>query len=134
LIRATMDSGEYWLLNSVVEGWYPVRWLVSEDTEGSFNKRNHGLDRHELIDVLEYLFRRGDLLAKRMYLLGVSPVPGSKHWDVLEPWQATYWKVLPLGHRMRFSYDVPPPEPGFDPTAWAWLKEIQNWYTPFSGS
>jgi len=28
--------------------------------------------------------------------------PDSIRWDLLEPWEATYWKRLPLGHRIRF--------------------------------
>lgn len=208
-----MDKAEYWLLDSVVEGWYPLWWLVAENIEGAFNKRNHGLNRDELVSVLDRLFRRGDLLAKRMeksvskgffiptqtqieeeldrrpscfygltsqggtrweevsqphweryitasvcldpqegeiigsdrqmvekydslsdYLLSVSVVPGSKQWDVLEPWQATYWKVLPLGHRVRFSYEPVDlsPDRREDLAASEWLKEIHNWYTPYT--
>ncbi|MCK5217921.1 hypothetical protein KAR10_00255 [bacterium] len=26
----------------------------------------------------------------------------SIQWDILEPWKATYWKELPIGHRIRF--------------------------------
>jgi hypothetical protein len=61
-----MDKGEYWLLDSVVEGWYPLVWLVSEDIEGAFNKRNHDLKRDELVSVLKHLFWRGDLFAQRL--------------------------------------------------------------------
>lgn len=211
-----MDKNEYWLLDSVVEGWYPIGWLVSADVEGAFNKPNHGLNRDELISVLDSLFQRGDLLAERMeksvskgffiptqkeiedalsgrldcsygltsqggarweevsrpqweryltawvyadpleggeitgsdrqmvekydslshYYLGVSAVPGSKLWDVLEPWQATYWKVLPLGHRVRFRYESVEisPEQKSDPAVLEWLKEIHNWYTPYTES
>ena len=25
-------------------------------------------------------------------------------WDTVEPWQATYWKQLPLGHRVQFDF------------------------------
>lgn len=28
---------------------------------------------------------------------------GSKQFDTLAPWKATYWKTLPLGHRIRFG-------------------------------
>jgi len=31
-------------------------------------------------------------------------VPGTEVWDTLEPWQALYWKTLPIGHRVRFTY------------------------------
>ncbi len=30
-------------------------------------------------------------------------VQGSVQWDILKPWQATYWKELPSGHRLRFD-------------------------------
>ncbi len=29
-------------------------------------------------------------------------VPGSEKWEELSPWQATYWKALPRGNRVRF--------------------------------
>jgi hypothetical protein len=31
-----------------------------------------------------------------------SVVEGSETWDVLTPWQATYWKTLPEGHRVKY--------------------------------
>ena len=66
----------------------------------------------------------------------ISVVAGSKHWDVLRPWQATYWKELPVGHRLRFKYEwvERTPEQKTDPKIWEWFKEIHNWYTPYSGS
>ena len=212
-----MDKDEYWLLDSVVESWCPLRWLAAKNVGEVLNKRDHGLSRDELITLLNRLFQRGDLLARRMgkgvekqrftptqtdiqealsgrldcsygltlqggarwedvskpqwerYLTdwvyadpregeivgsdvrmvkkcvslsvpGVSVVPGSKHWDVLKPWQATYWKVLPLGHRVRYSYYDPqerPPESKiggwFDCEHWEWVKEVNNWYTRYHG-
>ena len=213
-----MNKNEYWLLDSAVEAWYPLVWLVSDDVEGSFNKRHHGLERDELVSVLAELFGRGDLSAQRVekfiekeiftparaeieaaldgrldclyglssqggarweevsrpqweryitagvyadpnegevigsdrqlvekydslsyYVSHISVVTGSKHWDVLEPWQATYWKELPLGHRLRFKYERE--ESKTDPAslekfkeAWEEFKEIQKWYTPYTGS
>lgn len=211
-----MDKNEYWLLDSVVEGWYSLRWLVAEDISGAFNKPSHGLNRDELVSVLDRLFQCGDLLAERMektvpkgffiptqteieeafdgrltcfygltsqggarweevsrpqwerylsawasldppeaeivgsdrqmveryyslseYFLKVSAVPpGSQQWDVLEPWQATYWKTLPLGHRVRFNCEWvdPSPDPSRDLPAWEWLGELQNWYTRYTES
>ena len=61
-----MDAGEYWLLDSVVRSWDSLAMLVSKDIETAFNKRSHGLTRDQLINVLEHLFLRGDLLAQRM--------------------------------------------------------------------
>lgn len=207
----SMDKNEYWLLDSAVEARQSLKCLVSEDVEAGFNKRSHGLNRDELIEVLGHLFQRGDLLAKLIeksvsagffiptqteiedafdgrltcfygltlqggarweevaqphweryisdfvyaepregQIIGsdrdlveqydsmsqhnsdISVIPGSKHWDVLRPWQATYWKELPVGHRLRFKYEWVgrSPEPT-DPKISEWFKEIHNWYTPF---
>jgi hypothetical protein len=54
----------------------------------------------------------------------------------LRPWQATYWKELPVGHRLRFKSELVErtPEPKTDPKIWERFKEIHNWYTPYSGS
>jgi hypothetical protein len=58
---------------------------------------------------------------------------GSEVWEVLSPWQATYWKTLPVGHRVRFEYE--PIEETF------WNEQIQRqreeywalakWYTNY---
>jgi hypothetical protein len=32
------------------------------------------------------------------------PIQGSVRRDRLEPWDATYWKQLPVGHRLRYDY------------------------------
>src|SRR5829696_6607097 len=204
----SMDKNEYWLLDSVVEAQESLKSLVSEDIEEALNKRSHGLNRGELIEVMADLFQRGDFLAERMeksvskgffiptqteiedafdgrltcfygltlqggarweevsqphwerYIsdsvyaepregetIGsdrdlveqydslsqhnseIVVIPGSKHWDVLRPWQATYWKELPVGHRLRFNYEwiARSFEPR-DPKISEWFKEIHNWY------
>ena len=30
------------------------------------------------------------------------PLAGTERWEMLQPWQATYWKTLPIGHRLKF--------------------------------
>jgi hypothetical protein len=214
-----MDKDEYWLLDSVVEGWVQLRWLAAKNVGEVLNKRDHDLSRDALIKVLNRLLRRGDLLAQRTekfvekeifiptqtdieealsgrlecfygltlqggarweevskpqweryltawvsadpwegeivgsdlrmvkkdvsfsdyLMLGGSIVPGSKRWDVLKPWQATYWKVLPKGHRVRFScYEPKERRPEWrvrdDREHWEWIKEVNNWYTRYTGS
>jgi hypothetical protein len=72
---------------------------------------------------------------RHYYQSELSVVAGSKHWDdVLRPWQATYWKELSVGHRLRFRYECvdSAPEP-MDPEIWEWFN-IHNWYTPYTGS
>ncbi len=57
---------------------------------------------------------------------------GDERRDVLSPWQATYWKTLPLGHRMRCAYGAR------EDLAWtaeqytqrnAWLADVNYWFT-----
>lgn len=33
-----------------------------------------------------------------------QPIPESKQGEVLVPWQATYWKELPSGYRLRYAW------------------------------
>lgn len=207
-----MDKNEYWLLDSVVESQYKLRWLVAKNLDEILNRPSHGLERDELVRVLDHLFQRGDLLAheeeksvtKRIFVptqteieealagrltcffgltaqggarweevsqpqwdryisdgvyadpqegevIGsdrdlvekyhslsrynseVAVVSGSERWDVLRPWQATYWKELPVGHRLRFNYEwvERSPEEKIDPAISDWFREVRNWYTPY---
>ena len=61
-------------------------------------------------------------------------LPGTIRRDRVEPWPATYWKVLPLGYRMRYEYEPDEPIPeGCDSSyltrAGAWHKEFNEWFT-----
>jgi hypothetical protein len=65
---------------------------------------------------------------------------GSEAWDVLSPWQATYWKTLPIGHRVKFAY-VPDEKTSWGPAEVHLLEARQRqseaywaltrWYIPF---
>ena len=48
-------------------------------------------------------------------------------WDVISPWQATYWKTLPVGHRVRFENQQDHSIPNWDliPSA---CSRLQKWY------
>lgn len=58
----------------------------------------------------------------------LSQIDPSLVWrDVLEPWEATYWKVLPKGHRVRFvdpdtgtEDQILPPQFVFPPRWYRW--------------
>lgn len=206
-----MNRAEYWVLNSVVEGTYPLRYLVDEDIELIFNAPGHGLSRAELVALLTGLFESGDLIAIELerrepvrefvptareleaalngrleadyaltaqggarweavsqpdwaryvyvgygtddaLVIGMDRqlvetyltwqhvqwpeavvIPETIAWDVLTPWEVTYWKQLPLGHRVQYGvnygervWDEPPPEIS------AWFQQLNHWYThPF---
>lgn len=55
--------------------------------------------------------------------------PGSERWDILEPWQATYWKSLPYGHRLRFdfTFDESSARGGDVPSQAFTLPDWYNW-------
>lgn len=210
-----MDAATFWILDSAIEAWYPLYWLVSPDIELAYNRPTHGLSSEALSAVLQRLFQRGDLLAEVVELPGVRrPIqptraeigaglartimidyglsaagaarweavaqpdwrryiyaaytndpdqgeiiaqdralvetylaalpyvsdtvvePDSLIWDALEPWHATYWKTLPLGHRVRFRYSsAQATEPRVvPPDIAAWLDQLRRWYTPYRRS
>jgi hypothetical protein len=33
------------------------------------------------------------------------PIEGTDVWTVLQPWDATYWKTLPVGHQLTFQFE-----------------------------
>jgi len=64
-------------------------------------------------------------------------IPESLQWDILQPWEATYWKTLPKAHRLRFYYH-PYAEDAHVPNTptWAWeqLRQMCEWYQGYSPS
>ncbi len=72
------------------------------------------------------------------HILPEIPVPGSEKWEILEPWQATYWKTLPKGWRVTCQYvssnwhidsKTPPEWIRADEEANDWYFQISHWYT-----
>jgi hypothetical protein len=63
-------------------------------------------------------------------------VPESVQWSVLQPWQATYWKQLPIGYHVEFTY-LPLTEvetlTRATPPEWvqAWYQRVGRWYTNY---
>lgn len=55
-------------------------------------------------------------------------ISGTERWDVLEHWQATYWKQLSSGYRVRYLGT------GIDALGWTAyddaLAELTRWYQP----
>ena len=69
---------------------------------------------------------------------GGFPVPleGTEEWEILKPWKATYWKILPLGCRLKFEFKTwkrplfPTPEEVED--AFRFQNEIwRRWHKSF---
>ncbi|WP_155968903.1 hypothetical protein [Kamptonema formosum] len=75
------------------------------------------------------------LLSVSTYIWSEVPIPGTEVWDVLEPWQATYWKTLPRAYRVRYKArqnnrgtNTSPKEEAAMRQAYEWFSEIQKWY------
>jgi hypothetical protein len=56
--------GEYWLLDTAVRAWIPLRFLVHPRITDQFNGPGHHLDERELVDALERLLDGGDILIR----------------------------------------------------------------------
>jgi len=53
---------------------------------------------------------------------------GSERWNVVEPWHATYWKMRPKGHRLRFDFTCDESlTRGDTPSSAYTLTEWYNW-------
>ena len=50
----------------------------------------------------------------------------SIQWDILEPWEATYWKELPMGYRVRFKCSEKEINPLHKPIEPSWY--YNKWY------
>lgn len=176
-----MDKAKYWFLNLVVDLYWPLGLMESENLEIHVNGPGHGLNHSDLVATLYQMFQEGSLVALResreepreeftptrqeieralegkddvyfgvtafggarwelesqpnwnRYIytsISIDPnegelicadrslaeaflstqpwwpeVEGSKSWEVLTPWQATYWKNLPEGHRVTFLHE-----------------------------
>lgn len=74
---------------------------------------------------------------------GITIVSGADDRSIYKPWEATYWKTLPEGHRVTLSYvrESPPeieklreelPEAEFQARRRKLIKEFGRWYqNPF---
>lgn len=71
-------------------------------------------------------------LAAQRDLGDEQPMEDSIRRDVLSPWQAPYWKRLPVGHRVRFRYRTERTDRPNWPTAWGrrvvwWSKALHDY-------
>lgn len=75
------------------------------------------------------------LLQFNPYLEGKEHIPETVIWELLEPWEATYWKTLP--HASKVSYQIQAVDnsvsasPEFSKEsekAYKWYGEVREWY------
>lgn len=81
------------------------------------------------------------LLALERFLFLYEHIPGTEKWNVLEPWQATYWKTLPQGYHVSCEFQhndscLDYQKKGASPElveeydrALQWYENMKKWYT-----
>ncbi|CBN53848.1 MULTISPECIES: hypothetical protein [Kamptonema] len=81
------------------------------------------------------------LLALERLIFMYEHIPGTEKWNVLEPWEATYWKTLPRGYHV--SCEFQPNDSSLDyqkegaspelieeyQQARQWYENMKKWYT-----
>lgn len=60
---SNINRGEYWVINAALEASLFFSALAVENLEETFNIKGHGLNYSQLVDTLDCLFQRGDLIA-----------------------------------------------------------------------
>lgn len=75
------------------------------------------------------------LLQLAGYLEGKAPIPKTVIWELLEPWEATYWKILPHASKVCYqsqavdnSNCASPEFSEQSEKAYKWYGEIREWY------
>jgi len=107
-LRLTSEGARVW------EAFAAPRW-------DDFISELEGFDESLGQNVTELICtNRGRLerYLKSGYLSLSQIDPSQVWWDILEPWEVTYWKSLPKAHRVRFvdpddGMEVPPPPPRY---------------------
>jgi hypothetical protein len=107
-LRLTSEGGRVW------EAFAAPRW---DDFISEFESFDESLGQY----VTELICTSRGLLERRLKsgYPSLSQVdPSRVWWDILEPWEVTYWKILPKAHRVRFvdpdhGMEEPPLPPRF---------------------
>ena len=81
------------------------------------------------------------LLTLDRLLFMYEHIPGSENWNVLEPWEATYWKTLPRGYHVSCEFQhndsyLDYQKKGASPElveeheqVMQWYENLKKWYT-----
>ena len=95
--------GEYWILETVVEGRFPVADLMDNDIDVTLNKKGHGLTRTALLETLHRLIASGLISAE-------NEVDGmiSTHQHIERALNEPIRRIPRVGERKRTYYQLTP--------------------------
>jgi len=112
----TKEGGKYWESISHPDWSKFVNWGNLEQSGDKLSMFIEGLYKDRINEVL-----------LEMNTIGYTPDGPIGRWSVIAPWDATYWKVFPEGHRLEFfaieeyknDYSYPAPD---------WFSRTNFWY------
>jgi hypothetical protein len=87
--RLSPQGGDVWAHYAEVDWSKLIRWGVAEAKEWELTA-----SVREAIEI-----------ALQLREIAPEEIPGTGRWEVVRPWQAIYWKVLPVGNRYRYKYE-----------------------------
>ena len=133
LIKSDASSGSEIYYGLTTHGG--ERWeAVARPDWNRFVDASIGLDPNDGIIIASNRTLVEKFLALNPYIsTGISVIAGSERWDLLEPWEATYWKTLPRGHRVTYDYKLQEESRVIQQSLEVsqFLEEINNWFTRF---
>jgi hypothetical protein len=100
----TADGGRLWETEAEAD-W--SRFIYDSDAEEDDAGRNR-----EVICAAKQRTRECLEFFRTSAAPGAPVQIDAEIWDVCEPFNATYWKTLPRGYRVRYRERRPPPKPG----------------------
>ena len=136
-LRAAVEQGDagpsppgsffYGLTPSGGELWE----AVAQPDWARYIDASYGIDPNDAEVICADPVRLNDYVSSKYQKC--RPISGTVCRDQVKPWQATYWKMLPLGHRIRYSYD---PDESSRPQGVGryrleqavWYQEANEWF------
>ncbi len=117
VLELTLPGGEAW------ENYFRPDWSRYHSNRMTISTDNSNIETLQLeAQTKSYLQHVKAVWLKRYN------VTGRTRWKRLKPWHATYWKVLPEGHRVTLKVqELSPPAPHFPDEDWFGL--FRNWRT-----
>ncbi|MBI1918268.1 MAG: hypothetical protein HYS12_26550 [Planctomycetes bacterium] len=113
-MQPRFTRAEYWVLELVVVGGWPLTYLAASSIEEIFTKPGHGLDHASLVDTLEGLFAEG--LIEASVHPGDSPAGPLSRAEILVALTeigplrgrpATYYQLTPKGGAWWEAFTMP---------------------------
>ena len=123
VVQPTSSTAAVWYFGLTKAGGAVWEAFAAPNWDWFLDGRLGAEDAGEFIGASEEWLKR---YFELVHYLGCRVRPGSEHWDEVRPWQATYWKELPVGYRVRFECTWETPDMEVVPHQVMFLRD--GWY------